>query len=281
MKKIVIGVIALCFLPACGNKKAKIDPFESLTELMDSVKHDTARVSPAQETELVPMPLKADETFDDFIYTFASDEKMQQQRVLFPLPFYNKDTPSKIEKTAWKYDSLYIGQDYYTLLFDREQDMELMQDTALTSVQFEWIYMKTSMAKKYYFEKKKGMWMLEAINLYPIKDGGNGKFVDFFYKFANDSVYQSEHLRNPLTFVTTDPDDDFAIMESILELNQWPAFCPSLPKDKLTNINYGQQLRDDSRNKILEIKGNGFSNTLYFQRTGGKWELYKFEDISN
>lgn len=281
MKKIVIGVIALCFLSACGNKKAKIDPFESLTELMDSVKHDTAKVNFAQEAELMPVPSKADETFDDFIYTFATDKKMQQQRVLFPLPFYNDDTPSKIEKSKWKHDNLYTKQDYYTLLFDREQDMELVQDTSLISVQFEWIYMKTSMAKKYYFEKKKGAWMLEAINLYPIKDGGNGQFIDFFYKFANDSVYQSEHLKDPLTFVTTDPDDDFAIMESILELNQWPAFRPLLPTDRLTNINYGQQLNDDSRSKILEIKGNGYSNTLYFQRTGDKWELYKFEDISN
>ncbi|KAA6307939.1 hypothetical protein EZS27_040388, partial [termite gut metagenome] len=34
---------------------------------------------------------------------------------------------------------------------------------------------------------------------------------------------------------------------------------------------------------IVALKGigNGFSNTLYFQRKEGKWELYKFEDISN
>lgn len=282
MKKIVIGVMVLCVFSSCGNKKTNIDPFESLTNLLDSVKGDTAKLNAMElNAETDPVPSKADETFDDFIYSFASDKEMQKQRVLFPLPFYNKDVPSKIERKLWKHDYFFTKQDYYTLLFDRESDMELVQDTSLTSVQFEWIYMKTRMAKKYYFEKKKNAWILEAINLYPIKEGGNESFIDFFYKFATDSVFQSEHLRDPLTFVTTDPDDDFAIMESSLDLYQWPSFRPTLPTDRLTNINYGQQLLSESRNKILEIKGNGFSNTLHFRRTGDGWELYKFEDISN
>jgi hypothetical protein len=48
----------------------------------------------------------------------------------------------------------------------------------------------------------------------------------------------------------------------------------------LSNINYGQSNRDNSTTKILALKGigNGFSNVLYFQRRGGQWELYKFED---
>ena len=40
----------------------------------------------------------------------------------------------------------------------------MVGDTALKSVQVEWIYLKTRMVKKYYFERKQGMWMLEAIN---------------------------------------------------------------------------------------------------------------------
>ena len=38
-----------------------------------------------------PQPIQADESFDDFIYNFASDDVLQRQRVKFPLPYYNGD----------------------------------------------------------------------------------------------------------------------------------------------------------------------------------------------
>lgn len=84
--------------------------------------------------------------------------------------------------------------------------------------------------------------MLEAINLRPIEENENEDFVEFFGHFATDSIFQSRRIRQPLVFVTTDPDDDFSILETTLDLNQWFAFKPALPADKLSNINYGQQM---------------------------------------
>ena len=69
---------------------------------------------------------------------------LQRQRTKFPLPFYNVDTPSKIEKEDWGHDYLFTQQSYYTLLFDDEDDLELVGDTALTSVQVEWIFLETA-----------------------------------------------------------------------------------------------------------------------------------------
>ena len=69
----------------------------------------------------------------------------------------------------WKHDDLFTKQHYYTLLFDKEEDMDLVGDTSLTSVQVEWIFVKTRMVKKYYFERIKGAWILEAINLRPVE----------------------------------------------------------------------------------------------------------------
>jgi hypothetical protein len=84
--------------------------------------------------------------------------------------------------------------------------------------------------------------------------------------------------------VTTDPDDDFAVIETTLDINQWFAFSPTLPADKLSNIRYGSTPNDGqpSGKKILMLKGmgNGFSNVFYFKtRSRGGWELYKFEDV--
>ena len=199
------------------------------------------------------------------------------------MSYYNRNEASKIEKKYWKHDDLFTKQSYYTLLFDREEDMDLVGDTALTSVQVEWIYIRTHMMKKYYFERIKGAWILEAINLRPIEKNENEDFLEFFGLFATDSLFPCHRVSQPLAFVTTDPDDDFAVLETTLDLNQWFAFKPSLPTDRLSNINYGQKNADDSSHKILALKGigNGLSNILYFRRdVTGNWELYKFEDVS-
>ena len=138
------------------------------------------------------------------------------------------------------------------------------------------------MVKKYYFERIKGAWILEAINLRPIERNENEDFVEFFSHFAADSLFQSQRVQDPLAFVTSDLDDDFSILETSLDLNQWFAFKPALPADRLSNINYGQRNDDNSPTKILALKGigNGFSNILYFKRKAGEWQLYKFEDTS-
>lgn len=283
MKKLIAGAAVLTILSSCGNKKANVDPFAAMTNEIDSVIHNRTDSIKQDKASEEPKPIEADGSFDDFIYNFASDEVLQRQRIIFPLPYFNADTQSKIEKKYWKHDALFTKQSFYTLLFDREEDMDLVGSAKLTAVQVEWIFMPKRMVKKYYFERLKGAWMLQSIKLRPIEKNENEDFVEFFDRFANDSLFQSQRICQPLQFVTTDPDDDFSILETTLDLNQWIAFKPTLPTEKLSNINYGQKNSSHSSIKILALKGigNGFSNILYFQRNGsGEWELYKFEDTS-
>lgn len=282
MKKLLLGFLLLAFLISCGNRKTKLDPFATITEMVDSASSRKADTLRHVEVKEEPKPIEADELFDDFVFNYASDNALQKQRTLFPLPYYNGETPSKIEEKFWKHDYLFTKQSYYTLLFDKEDDMDMVGDTALTSVQVEWIFLKTRMMKRYYFQRKKGMWMLEAINLRHIDEGEDEGFVSFYTRFATDSLYQSQHISDPIQFVTIDPDDEFSILETTLDLNQWYAFRPVLPADKLSNINYGQKNEDQSSTKILKVNGigNGYSNLFYFRKRGGEWELYKYEDTS-
>lgn len=281
MKKLLLGFLLLAFLISCGNKKAKMDPFATIAEMVDSAgyKADTLQEAEVKEE---PKPMVADELFDDFIFNYASDDALQRQRTVFPLPYYDRDTPLKIEADFWKHDYLFTKQNYYTLLFDKEEDMDMVGDTTLTSVQVEWIFLKTRMVKRYYFEKKRGMWMLEAINLREMEKGENEDFVEFYTRFVRDSVYQSKHISHPLQFITIDPDDEFSILETTLDVDQWYAFRPVMPTDRLSNINYGQKNEDLSDTKILKVNGigNGYSNIFYFRKRGKGWELYKYEDTS-
>ena len=62
--------------------------------LVDSVASDTvvadtqAMDSVEKLIEETPMPKAADELFDDFLFNFAANRKLQKQRVHFPLPVY-------------------------------------------------------------------------------------------------------------------------------------------------------------------------------------------------
>ena len=49
------------------------------------------------------------------------------------------------------------------------------------------------------------------------------------------------------------------------------------------NVNYGQNENVHSNTKVIEMKGfgNGFNNTLYFERRHGLWKLMQFEDLSD
>lgn len=283
MKRLVCGTLLVALCVSCGNRKAK-EPFAAITEMVDSVvaeeKCDTLAIEQPKET--TPRRTEADELFDDFIFNYASDDALQRQRTKFPLPYYKEETPVKIEEKDWVHDYLFSRQSYYTLLFDEEEEMDLVGDTTLSSVQVEWIFLKEHKVKKYYFERIKGVWMLEAINLRPMAEGENESFVDFYVRFASDSLYQRRHVRSPLHFTTIDPDDEFAILETTLDIDQWFAFRPALPADSLSNINYGQKNEDLSDSKILKVNGigNGYSNLFYFRKRRGEWELYKYEDTS-
>ena len=39
MKKLLLGFLLFTFLISCGNKKAKMDPFATITEMVDSAGH--------------------------------------------------------------------------------------------------------------------------------------------------------------------------------------------------------------------------------------------------
>lgn len=281
MRKLIAGGIALGLLLSCSNSKTKGGPFAATNNGVDSASVAVDSIL-AEDLSEEPEPTQADESFDDFIYNFASDNALQRRRIKFPLPYYKEERKLNIEEKHWKHDSLFTNDRIYTLLFDKEKDMDLVGDTSLTSVQVEWIYVKTQMLKRYYFERIKGAWILEAINYRPLQKDGNEDFMEFFARFATDSLFQSSRIAHPLIFVTSDPDDDFSILETSLDLNQWFAFKPELPTVRLSNIRYGQRIDANSSTKILALKGvgNGFSNILYFRRRAGEWKLYKFEDTS-
>ena len=284
MKKLILAICLFGWMCSCGGGKKNAETQESdfLTDTIEAPV-DTLSLEEVEEEPVVPV--SADESFADFLYNFALNEKLQLRRILFPLPYYTDNRKDSILKEDWKHDPLFSQEEFYTMLYDHLDDAELEKDTASTSVRIEWINLKDRKLKRYYFERLYGWWKLEAIDdaSMPKEETGQEDFYEFYERFANDSLFQAERVVDPLPFVAPDPEDDFQILETTIEKEQWFAFQPKLPREYLTNINYGQRLSTASRTRVIEMRGfgNGFNNTLYFRCRNGQWKLTRFEDLSN
>ena len=88
MRKSIFFVLLLAAIAAisfstsgCSDKKPVTDTLSVDTMATDTTAIDTME-NLISET---PMPKAADELFDDFIFNFAANKKLQMQRIQFPL----------------------------------------------------------------------------------------------------------------------------------------------------------------------------------------------------
>lgn len=289
MKKLFFAFCLLIGLASCGNGKRNtvVQAAQSLpqdtTVAVDTLCVAESTISTPGDESIVPVA--ADESFADFLYNFALDENLQLRRILFPLPCHLDNRKDSLHEENWKHDPLFSHEEFYTMLFDTMDDTELEKDTSLTHVRIERIELKTRKMKRYHFERLEGLWTLKAIDetFLPEERKGLKDFYTFYERFASDSLFQAEHTADPLPFVAPDPEDEFQILKTTLKKEQWFTFQPKLPLEYLTNINYGQRLKKNSRTRVIELRGfgNGFNNALFFRFRNGSWKLTRFEDLSN
>lgn len=125
MKRLIIGCCLLMLMVSCGGGKKKADPFAALTEQIDSIKVHPDSIQDSTVVVEEQVPAAADESFADFFYNFASDKAFQRTRVVFPFSLYKGKQVTRIQKADWKFDPLFSREPAYTVLFDKEEDMEI------------------------------------------------------------------------------------------------------------------------------------------------------------
>ena len=271
---IVFSVVLLLFSACQGNKTRNSE----MEETADSTQQaDT--VSASQQEEIVeetPVPKAADELFDDFIFNFAANRKLQSSRIKFPLLTKRGDEVSYVKKGDWQMEYFFMKQDFYTLLFDSEQEMEAVKETNIEHAVVEKIYLHSKTVKQYVFDRVNGLWMLQQVIHMPLSESRNASFLEFYEQFADSPEFQSKHLMQSVKFIGPDPDDDFSQMEGVITPDTWEAFAPELPTGMIYNIVYGQPQKETGR-KVFVLRGiaNGMELELTFKYEGGKWKLEK------
>lgn len=264
------------FPTGCTDKRpAPADSAQSDTTALDTSSTDSVESVIAA----TPMPKAADELFDDFIFNFAANKKLQLKRIVFPLAVYqNGKLEKKIEKNQWRMEHFFMHQDYYTLIFDNNKQKELVKDTTIDHVVVEKIFFKKSLVQQFAFNRIDGQWKMTSIGYKPMYQNNNASFLKFYKRFAVDSAFQVRSMAPEVSFTAPDPDDDFSSINGVIVPQQWPDFKPGLiPSGVIYNVIYGQTYTESNR-KIFLIRGiaNGMEIEMVFKRFGKIWKLVKF-----
>ena len=263
--------IAALLMAGCGGNRSDL-----ASELADSLMADTLTADSADMSDAL-LPTAADELFDDFIFNFAANRKLQLARIQFPLRMTEAGKVRKIDKAQWKMEYFFMRQGYYTLLFDSERHMEVVKDTNVNHAVVEKIIFQEDVIRQYVFQRPaNGLWQLAEVRVIPISESHNASFLQFYHQFASDADYQQHHLNSTVAFVGPDPDDDFAQMEGIITPDTWEAFAPQLPKKMIYNIVYGKP-EQEGQQKVFVMRGiaNGLELEMTFRRKGSAWKLTK------
>ena len=283
MRKGLLLLFAVClsmmmvWTTGCSDKKPEA---ADTTAVDTTLAADTAAADTIEEIiSEQPMPKAADELFDDFIFNFAANRKLQFSRIKFPLKVADGESVAYVKKKQWKMEHFFMEQGYYTLIFDNEKQMDVVKDTSINNVVVEKVNLVEEKVEKYMFDRIGGRWMLTSVRTNDMVHNTNASFLAFYQRFATNSEFQLESLNNPVEFTGPDPDDDFSTMTGEIAPETWPAFAPELPSGAIYNIMYGQKYAEGNQ-KIFVMRGiaNGMEMRLTFKRIDGEWKLVSLSE---
>ena len=275
-----LGLILTASLTACGNGKPSEATDEGLDE--DSTSTEEPLTEDELQDELIseePMPLAAEELFDDFLFNFASNKRLQMERILFPLVVNSEAKTDTLERDDWQMEHFFMHNEEYTLIFDSEEQMMMQKDTAVNHAVVEKIFLDQGFVCQYRFDRKNGRWMLDSMQKQTMSQNPNASFLSFYRLFVTDSVFRQQSMKEEILFSGPDPDNDLEQMEGVITPEFWEAFAPELPHGIIYNIVYGEH-HGHSHQKIFALRGiaNGLEVELTFRKEHEKWILTKLSE---
>ena len=236
----------------------------------DKGEEDTDSVEQVEEEDELqlfeepPLPKAADELFDDFFFNFVSNPKFQTSRVVFPLNVSGGKADHSLTSAEWSENDVFTSQEFYTTIYERDDELELKKDTSVNTVNVEWIHLNERRIDKYIFCRVDGKWMLTGMEKLSMDETPNGSFLDFYCRFSSDSVFQRQNIADPLPFnipldeETGDMDGEEFAEGGVEELSpdDWFELAKEmpLPKDVLVNIEYGQAYFSENVKHLLVQK---------------------------
>ena len=283
IKDKAIGLIVIVVtMLSCGDKGSTSSSFSSVEEeeSLDSI--------PLQEETEEEFNLKEenyshlDGVFNDFLFAYLHSRTLRQERTAKPLRLEQTERPAEmLEEFDPGFEFGFLSGEYFTTLYGNTaqmlaEDDEEMEEDSIVSLQR--INLNDGTIRNFLFQREQGRWLLNAVREATFADDDLNDFLEFYARFCNDSLFQSQAIANPLHIVLQDPDDEEESIDGIIDADQWQTFCPEVPSGIISNIRKGQ---DYSGHRIVLRKSglsNGLQEVFTFTKDKGNWHLTKYEN---
>lgn len=274
-----LSLVMVGVLLSCGGNGRKVTDVDELhrQDSLDSAS-DTLNLVPEEDEP----SRSVDELFDDFFFTFVTNQKFQMRRIVFPLPWNDGDVARTVGRGEWAGHNRFIFQDVFSVIFEDDEDIAVRNDTSVHRVSIEWIDFETDSADIYTFRKSDGEWFLRTVNRTGLQDMSNGVFLRFLSRFVNDSTFQAESVEQPLRIVASDDMDEGGDGEELnVDAAEWGSIRQEfpLPGRELVNIDYGQPSGSVRYKQVLMVGMNdGMYVKFKFHKFSTDWKLIEIEE---
>jgi len=106
-------------------------------------------------------------------------------------------------------------------------------------------------------------------------------FESFLSKFNNNSIFQINRVKFPLSIIQTE-SENFTEVHSKIERKDYKIIDLTFDKADQKREGYTQQIKLSKNKATIEIRGieNGIMADYYFEKVYGKWTLVGWNDSS-
>ena len=106
-------------------------------------------------------------------------------------------------------------------------------------------------------------------------------FESFLSKFNNNSIFQINRVKFPLSIIQTE-SENFTEVHSKIERKDYKIIDLTFDKADKKREGYTQQIKLSKNKATIEIRGieNGIMADYYFEKVYGKWTLVGWNDSS-
>lgn len=273
-------IILLGFVLLSCNSKQRADEawVDSVLQAIDSIPDEQLDFT----LDEVPIDNAVDGNFNDFIYTFLRNRQLQLERVEWPVKVI--DTEGKVVKTLrnrteFRKALFPSSQDYFVMLLNDVSQMEEDAGSTSDEAYVHFVDFDNLSVERCSFLRKDGLWTLNDVFEQSFNEHPLSGFLSFYHQFAVDSIYQIDHVAQPLTVSIPDENDEMGMIDGTIDADQFPLFSPELPLGVVMFVDYGQLVKKSER--IVMVKcgmANGMMDILTFDQEDGEWKLVGLEE---
>ena len=250
------------------------------TAVEESVVSDTLS-EVEEEIEEADESDRLDTSFDDFMFAFTHSDRLQSKRIIWPLAYTDAEGNTRsVSSLNVASEFRFLKGDFFTVMYgDRKQVEKQKLETDDSLVIVERIDLMEEKLRNYEFKLLSGKWKLTSMRDIEFHESDIYDFLTFYARFCSDTLYQQEHVDQPLRVMVLDPEMDDAYIEGTINAEQWRSFCPDVPQGVISNIRYGVQKYRPSQ-MIMQKSGssNGLQELFIFNKENNEWFLTAYEN---